>query len=331
MMPENVLAMSEKTADKLLKSGSGDGALLYLALLRRGGDLSKAQGTLGWSQGRLDEAYGALRRENLVGPAPEKDTAPLRDTPPEYVTADILLALERDSGFAGLQRQVERLLGAVMSQTDLKSLYFIYDYLALPAEVILLLTGWCVEETERQYGPGRRPRVSQIKKAAYRWKDQGLTQLSAAEEFLKRQRGLYARETKLLPRLGITERKPLDREREYIAAWVDWGFEDDAIVLAYQKTLMKKQSMSWPYMNSILKSWHTKGYRTLKDVEAGETRRQTPPYSAAGGHSGGFQPARQPRGGEESRVRAARNIAALRRFGGTETVPGAAPETTREG
>lgn len=312
-MVENVLAMSQQTADKLLKNGSGDAALLYLALLRWGGDLSRAQGTLGWSQGRLDGAYASLRQENLVGPAPERDTAPLRDTPPEYVTADILLALERDSGFAGLQRQVERLLGAVMSQTDLKSLYFIYDYLALPPEVILLMTGWCVEETERQYGPGRRPRMSQIKKAAYRWRDQGLVQLSAAEEFLKRQRGLYARETKLLPRLGIQNRKPLDREREYIAAWVDWGFEDDAIVLAYQKTLMKKQSMSWPYMNSILKNWHGKGFKTLQEVENSENRGSPPPYGGARVPQSGFKPSQNTRQRDENTARTARNIAALRR------------------
>lgn len=301
-LPENVVAMTGKTADKLLRAGNGDSALLYLALLRFGGDLAKAQGTLGWSQGRLDSAYDPLRQEGLVGPAPEKETAPLKDTPPEYLTADVLLALDQDSGFAGLQRQVERLLGSVMSQTDLKSLYFIYDYLALPAEVILLLTGWCVEEAERQYGPGRKPRMSQIKKAAYRWKDQGLTQLSAAEEFLKRQRGLYAREVKLLPRLGIQGRKPLDREREYIAAWVDWGFTDDAIALAYQKTLMKKQAMSWPYMNSILKNWHGKGLKTLKDIEKAEGRRtEDRPATSAKAAAGGMDP------------RAARNIAALRR------------------
>lgn len=308
---ENVISMSEKTADKLIRMGNADGTLLYLALLRYGGDLSKAQGALGWSQGRVEGAYEPLRQENLVGPAPEKDTAPLQDRPPEYVTADILLALEQDSGFAGLQRQVERLLGSVMSQTDLKSLYFIYDYLALPAEVILLLTGWCMEETERQYGLGRKPRMSQIKKAAYRWKDQGLTQLSAAEDFLRRQRGLYAREIKLLPRLGISDRKPLDREREYIAVWVDWGFTDDAIVLAYQKTLMKKQTMSWPYMNSILKNWHSKGYKTLKDVEEAEGQRFVRPKKAygetAGGQSGSLS---GPAGGDS---RSARNIAALRR------------------
>lgn len=299
---EHVLSMSEKTADKLVKIGSGDGALLYLALLRYGGELGKAQGALGWSQGRLDSAYEALRQAMLVGAAPEKDTAPLEDRPPEYLTADILLALEKDSGFSGLQRQVERLLGSVMSQTDLKALYFIYDYLALPAEVILLMTAWCVEEAERQYGLGRKPRMSQIKKTAYRWKEQGLTQIGAAEDFLKRQRGLYARESKLLPRLGIQGRKPLDKEREYIAAWVDWGFTDDAIALAYQKTIMKKQAMSWPYMNSILKNWHNKGLKSLKDVEEAEQKGRK--GYAVTAHRG------EPEGGAG---RSARNIAALRR------------------
>ena len=48
-------------------------------------------------------------------------------------------------------RELERRLGRVLSTADLKLLYTIYDYLALPAEVVLLLTTWCIEETERKY------------------------------------------------------------------------------------------------------------------------------------------------------------------------------------
>ena len=37
-LPGEVIALSAQTADTLLRSGSGDGALLYLWLLRHGGD-----------------------------------------------------------------------------------------------------------------------------------------------------------------------------------------------------------------------------------------------------------------------------------------------------
>lgn len=266
-----VVSMTGETADKLLELGQGDAALLYVALTRHAGDLALARPRLGWSQGRLDAAYAALQSAGLVGPAPESSAAALRDdTPPEYNTADVVAALDGDASFASMIRGVERQLGVKLTAADLKQLYTVYDFIALPPEVILTLTTWCVEEMEEKYGPGRRPRVSQIKKEARRWKDRGLDTLNAAEEFLSQQKSLRLRERGLLPKLGIRGRVPLDKEREYLAAWVDWGFPDETIVKAYEKTLLKKQAMSWPYMNSILRSWHGKGLHTLREVEAGD-------------------------------------------------------------
>lgn len=299
-LPGGVVSLTAETADKLLALGSGDAGLLYLALLRHGGELAQARQALDWSQGRLDAAYAALQNAGLVAPAPAAPGRPLRDDrPPEYNTQDVTQALTQDGDFAALQRQVERSLGAKLSPADLKTLYSIYDYLGLPAEVIYLLTGWCVEETERKSGPGRRPRMSQVKKEAYRWHDRGVDTLPAAEAFLKAQKGLNRRERTLLPLLGIRDRQPLDKEREYIAAWVDWGFPDETIDLAYQKTLMKKQSMSWPYLNSILRRWHERGLHTLEEVRAGDSA------PAAPADSGQNRAARD--------ARTARNIAALRR------------------
>lgn len=265
-----VVSMTGETADKLL-SLPGDAALLYIALCRWGGDLSQAEGRLRWAKGRLEAAYEALQTAGLIGATAEVGPATLQDNaPPEYTTRDVVAALEGDASFAALQREVERRLGSLLTPADLKQLYTIYDYLALPPEVILMLTIWCVEEMETKYGIGRRPRMSQIKKAAYRWRDMGVDTLGAAEEFLQRQKGLHTREKELLPRLGVRGRAPLDKERDYLATWIDWGFPDEAIVMAYEKTLLKKQTMSWPYMNSILKSWHAKGLHTAGEIEAGD-------------------------------------------------------------
>ena len=62
--------------------------------------------------------------------------------------------------------------------------------------------------------------------------------------------------------------------------WVDMGFPDDAIRLAYERTVMKKQSLNWPYMNSILKNWHAKGLHTIAEIQAGDSdpgRKKTAP------------------------------------------------------
>ena len=41
------------------------------------------------------------------------------------------------------------------------------------------------------------------------------------------------------------------------------GFSDEALRLAYEKTVYKKQGMDWDYMNGILCGWHKKNLHTL--------------------------------------------------------------------
>ena len=135
----------------------------------------------------------------------------------------------------------------------------------------MLLTTWCIEQFQEKYGPGRVPRMSLIKKTAYVWRRQGVDTAEAAEDYLKKQTRLRQREREILPLLDIVGRMPLDKEREYINSWVDMGFPDDAIRLAYERTVWKKQSMNWPYMNSILNSWHKKGLHTVNEIQAGDS------------------------------------------------------------
>ncbi len=277
-LPEQVVSMSAGAADKLVALGQGDGALLFVALLRYGGDLPQAVAALRWSQGRLDAAYAGLRQAGLVGPAPAREREGAgREEPQAYQTDDVSTALERDEAFSVLVAQTEKRLGWLLSPAELKQLMWIYDSLALPTEVILLIEGWCVSQIEEKYGPGRRPRLTQIKKEACRWRDMGVDTLAAAEDYLRRQQGLTQRERAILPKLGVRDRSPLDEERAYIATWVDWGFSDEAIQMAYRRTVLKKQTMSWPYMNSILKNWHEKGLHTPGEIEAGDGRRSAPP------------------------------------------------------
>lgn len=267
-----VVSLSAEAADKLISRGEGDAALLCLALLRHGTP-DAARKALRWSGERTDRAWACLAALGLVADPKTPETAPPvleNDGPPDYVRADILNAME-EGPFQSLYHAVERRLGKKLSDTDLKSLYEIFDYLALPAEVILLLTTWCIEQFQEKYGPGRVPRMSLIKKTAYAWQRQGVDTAEAAEEYLKKQTRLRQREREILPLLDIVGRMPLDKEREYINSWVDMGFPDDAIRLAYERTVWKKQSMNWPYMNSILKSWHSKGLHAVNEIQAGDS------------------------------------------------------------
>jgi hypothetical protein len=87
--------------------------------------------------------------------------------------------MKRDNAFPALVGDVESRLGRVLSVTDLKILYGLYDHLQLPPEVISLLVTYCKEECQRQFGAGRMPRMRQIEKEGYRWHRQGAVYLGA--------------------------------------------------------------------------------------------------------------------------------------------------------
>lgn len=293
LLAGEVLSLSAAAADRLLSSGNGDAALLYLHLLRRGGTFSpeSARQALGWADTRVREAYDQLGRLALVDKrlaAETTRTPPEPDGPPDYTLADITKEMEEGGTFPQLVREMERRLGKVLSPADLKILLSLYDYLALPAEVILILTTWCMEETEAKYGPGRKPRMSQIRKTAFAWHRLGVDTPEAADAHIKSLTALKGRERTLAPLLGLSGRSLVEGERRYIHAWVDMGFDDEAIALAYERTVLKKGGMNWPYMNSILRSWHQKGLHDLAAIEAGDSAcRRSGPAPKQGDRSGG--------------------------------------------
>lgn len=282
LIPNEILSLSAQAARRLLTEGDGDAALLYLALLAEGGSEERARSALRWDFARLSAAHLRLVRLELVSadsPVPAAPATPVStEEPPAYSRADILSAMESEAPFRPLCRAVESCLGRPLGETDLRTLYTIYDFLALPPEVILMLAHWCGAESERRFGAGRRPRMGELKKEAFRWKRLGLDTVDSAEDFLRRQQELAGRERELLPLLDIRDRLPVSREREYLASWVDMGFADDAIRLAYERTVFRKGQLNWAYMNSILKRWHGAGLHTAAQVRAGDS---PPPAPAA--------------------------------------------------
>ena len=278
-LPGGVVAMPAEAADRLIASGSGDAALLYLYLLRKNGaaSLEEAGNALRWDGARLTTAWDVLSGKGLAPAMPQAaPTKPLQEEPPEYTAEDIARELDdQNSPFPALVGEVQRRLGKILSTVELKTLYTIYDFLALPAEVICLLVSWCVEEFARKYGPGRKPRMSQIQKEGFVWHRLGVDTAQAAEEHLKKQALYRSREGEILRLLDLQPRPLVEKERKKVAAWTDMGFPDAVLRLAYEKTVYKKQKMDWDYMNGILLGWHRKNLHTLAEIEAGDSPRRS--------------------------------------------------------
>lgn len=281
------IALSGETVDKLLRRGSGDAALLYLYLLRTGGTYtsSAVQQALGWNVAQAMSAFAHLVELGLAedDTPPERRNAPTADTCPNYSSEDIASELKDNNEFRSLLEEVEHLLGKKCSLTDSRILLELYNHVAMPAEVLLLLTARQIELTEEKFGPGRRPRMSEIKASAYALKKKGIDTLSAAEEWIRRQDYLKSQEGKLMEAVGIVGRAPGDSERRFLNQWTEWGFGPEAVALAYDRTLMKKGSMVWPYCNGILRRWNDKNAHTPEEIKAADQGSNRSASSGQGG------------------------------------------------
>lgn len=297
LLPNEILSMSAQAARRLVESGDGDGALLYLALLECGGDDAKAAARLRWPNDRLAHAFDRLAALGLAQPPANTTPPPPKqdDTPPEYTRNEVAAALDREPDFKGLYHELERLLGRVFTDNDLKCLYTLYDYLALPAEVILLLTTHVLREERRQRNnPGYSPRMPRIQREGFRWKRLGVDTAERAEDYLRRQERVDSREWAILSAVGVIERRPaVEREREFIARWVEADHSDDLIRLAYERTVYHKGTMNWPYMNKILEAWQRSGWRTPEQVKAGDKPPRRPSAKPAQRQEADYQPSRE--------------------------------------
>lgn len=264
-MEDRGLMIPERDWRKLLAAASGDSALLYL-FLRAGGDLSQAQIALRMDRTRLDCAVTSLQQLGLWQEAPKV----LRPAaPPVYTEADLSRELHQESGFPRLIGEVQRRLGKVLSTEELKVLLSIYDYLGMPAEVISLLISYCLQRA-RNKGSLRQPSIRTIEKEAYHWADLGIDTMEEAASYIQLQLERQKKIGALRTALHLTDRKLTPTEERYLSQWLDWGFGNTEILMAYEKTCLNTGGLKWAYMNSILSRWNAQGLHDKAAIEAGD-------------------------------------------------------------
>ena len=275
--------------DRLLQSGQGDAALLYLALRRfgRGVTPEELEKALPISRLRIDAAEKKLQELSLL-PRPEHPVPPApAEERPVYTTQDIAGLITDNEGFRLLIPQTEQQLGKKLRTPDLQILAGLYDDVGMPADVIYLLVCHCVERAKRRWGEGRRPTLRQIEKEGYHWAQLGIFDQSAAAVYLKRWAEREGRYAAYLRALQIRDRQPVEAERRYIDQWMDMGFPPETVALAYERTVFYKKDLNWRYLNGILRRWHDASWHTPQQVEQGEQRGASAPSAKPAAPSGG--------------------------------------------
>jgi len=280
-MAEGDLLIPAQELRRLLASGCGDAALVYL-YLHAGGDPASACQTLRLSPRQYEFAAATLRQLGLVPePAPrhlESAEAPV------YTEEDLTREYRTNPEFPSMVGEAQRRLGRVLSTEELKILLSIYRYLGLSPEVVSILINYCIQRS-RARGSGRLPSIRTIEKEAYHWADLGVDTMEEAAVYMQNQLQLQTRAGRIRQVLQLGERPFTAAEEKFVMTWLGWGFGEAEVQLAYEKTCLNTGALKWPYLNSILKSWHDQGLLTVAQIQRGDRAPSAPQPSARPGRA----------------------------------------------
>ncbi len=270
------IQVSAVDSQKLLAAASGDAALLYI-YLNNGNPMDRAGEDLGLSPSRLSCAAATLRQLGLWQEEKVSHIAP--GERPSYSEVDVMNAMDRDDSFRSLYGEVQRLLGRSLNTEELKILLGFVRYLGLGADVISVLVCYC-KDRARQKGSLRNPSLRTIEKEAYAWAERGIDTLEEAAAYIQTQNVRNSRMRRLMDILQIRGRALTAAEERYASAWLEMGFEDGVIAMAYERTCLNTGGLTWAYMNKILQRWHEAGLHTTEAVTNGD--RKPAPKGASG-------------------------------------------------
>lgn len=174
-------------------------------------------------------------------------------------------ALEKDSEFRELCNTIGDLTERILNKNDYNSLYYLYDYVGLPADLICGIAQYCMQE--------KKFSMQYMMKTALGMYDEGIDTYEKLEQLLAKKEKAKTGIGMLRKLCGMGDRELSAKEAEYANNWfIRWDMPFELIKLAYDKTVDNTGKVKFSYMNSILKCWYENGYRTVEDVKNGDKK-----------------------------------------------------------
>nr|WP_297171740.1 DnaD domain protein [uncultured Agathobaculum sp.] len=261
LLPEGELRVARcDTLDKLIAVSDGDAALLYLYILRHGGevDAKRAARALHLSAERYERAAFTLNQ--LTAPAaPAKEDKP--EAAPQYTADELRRARLDDKTFAGVCESAESVIGRTLTEGQLRCLLTVYDHLGLSAEAIVELLSYL----KREKGAVR---LADIRREAYQWADMGIISAQHAQQYLTRRVSEKPLSEAIYKALGADPAQPAPKEQRVCRFALAHGFPPEAVALAAARTDRHQGRKSLDYTLGILRRWEESGVHTVSEITA---------------------------------------------------------------
>lgn len=300
----SVFAVPSSVVDKYIKLAGGSSLKLLLFLLRHGGEeFSEEQlsAELGFRErGELEDAAlfwvqrGIIRFDNgtdgglvssaegreavvTVAEAPVDKPASKAKTvvkPVSVSSGEIADRIRSDKEIETLFAEAERLYARPLRNSDNQLIISLVDHHGLTVGVALMLLNYCFKAGKTSSG--------YIQTVAADWAAEEINTIELANArilALERQNGI---EERLREAMEMNTKLSAKMKR-FIKTWTDWGFDEQMIMLAYERTIDQIKEWKPEYANKILESWKDEGILSPAAAEqAAQAHKQTVKTSANG-------------------------------------------------
>ena len=173
---------------------------------------------------------------------------------------DLAQKISADPSLSDLVLLAQELLAKPLSQSELETLYWIYDELGYSSEAVLIILDYCIAKGKKN--------LKYIEKVAVNWHEQGLTSPEQLLAHISSEDEKNGRLHSIRRGLGIADRPLSKTEEKYILKWLDtWSISEDMVLLAYEYCLLNTSKLSFPYMDKIMEGWHKNGITTKAAAE----------------------------------------------------------------
>lgn len=268
--PCESLIILPREVQKHLKNAS-ESELKVLIYLFANPDYTSGEASreLGISVSDVEAAVAFWRGAGIVELATASAS---KKTPPANVSlyqnydSEVLsAAVEKDGEFRELCNAVGDLTERLLNKNDYNSLYYLYDYVGLPADLICGIAQYCKQE--------KKFSMQYMMKTALGMYEDGIDSYEKLEQLLARKEKARSSINMLRKLCGMGDRELSAKENEFANNWFfKWDMPFELIKMAYDKTVDNTGKVQFSYMNSILKCWYENGYKTEEDVKAGDKK-----------------------------------------------------------
>ena len=147
-------------------------------------------------------------------------------------------------------------MGRQLSVSDMKSILYLSDCLHFSDDLIDYLLQYCVDRGKKDF--------KYIEAVALNWAQSGVTTPKQAEKFAaKYDKSVYA----IMKELGKNN-TPTKKELEYIIRWTkEYGFSQDIIAIACERTVLATDSHRFEYAEGILSNWKKEDVHHKADIQ----------------------------------------------------------------